>query len=258
MFKSSCVTAFLLSSLTIPLSAAEPAFEVASIKVHNGEGEVNNRPAEEKVRIAPGSISMTNVTLVTCLMDAYKLYRFQVSAPAWMNSSRYDIAARAADPVPPDQLRLMLRTLLAERFHLTFHREQRNLKVYSLTESRRGQELRAAAETGNKEMVMGDGVIVFRNYSIADLIDTLSNVPFRIGRPVLNMTGLEGRYDFELKIAPDALAMKHAFEGMLNDDAGSPSLVDLIQEQLRLRFTTEQRLLDVLTVDAADRTPTAN
>jgi uncharacterized protein (TIGR03435 family) len=77
-------------------------------------------------------------------------------------------------------------------------------------------------------------------------------------RPVLDMTGLEGRYDFEVRIAPDALAMKHAFEGMLKGDADGPSLIDLIQEQLGPRFTTEQHPVDVLTVDGADRTPTAN
>jgi uncharacterized protein (TIGR03435 family) len=86
----------------------------------------------------------------------------------------------------------------------------------------------------------------------------LSKVPFRMDRPVLDMTGLEGRYDFEVRIAPDALAMKHAFEGMLKGDADGPSLIDLIQEQLGPRFTTEQHPVDVLTVDGADRTPTAN
>jgi uncharacterized protein (TIGR03435 family) len=258
MFRTFCVALFLLSHLSLPVSGANPAFEVASIKVNTGEGEMNNRPAEEKIRFAPGSISMTNVTLITCLMDAYRLYRFQISGPLWMNSSRYDIAAKAADPVPPDQIRLMLRALLAERFHLTFHYTQRNLKVYSLNVGGHGHKLRVAEQPGDKAMLMTDGAIMFRNYSIPDLIDTLSNVPFRIDRPVLDMTGLEGRYDFEVRIAPDALAMKSAFEGMLKGDGNGPLLIDLIQEQLGLRFTAEQQSLDVLTVDGADRTPTAN
>ena len=81
---------------------------------------------------------MTNVTLLRCIMDAYGVYRFQVGAPAWMNSSRYDIIAKAAGTVPPDQLRPMLQTLLAERFHLTVHRERKNQKVYVLGRPRAG------------------------------------------------------------------------------------------------------------------------
>ncbi len=258
MFRSSCVAVCLLSYLILPASAADPVFEVASIKVNTGEGEVNNRPAEERVRIAPGSLSMTNVTLVRCLMDAYGLYRFQVSTPGWMNSARYDIVAKAADSARPDQIRLMLRNLLIERFHLTFHQEQKNLKVYALTEGKRGDKLRPAAQPGDKSMAPADGALVFRNYSIADFIDTLANVPFRLDRPVLDMTGLDGKYDFELKIAADAVAMKQAFEGMQKEDMEHPSLIGLIQDQLGLRFTAEQHPMNVLTVDTADRTPTAN
>ena len=107
-------------------------------------------------------------------------------------------------------------------------------------------------------MTMADGALVFRDYSIADFIDALANVPFRINLPVVDMTGLEGRYDFEVKIATDGPAMKHAFEGVLNGDADGLSLIDLIQEQLGLRFTTEEQAVDMLMVDGADRTPTAN
>jgi uncharacterized protein (TIGR03435 family) len=257
MFRISCAAVFLLSYLIFPASAGV-AFDVASIRVNTSGDEVNNRPPEERVRIAPGNISMTNITLITCLMDAYRIYRFQVSAPAWMNSVRYDITAKAADPVPPDQVRLMLRTLLADRFHLTFHQVQKDLKVYSLTQDKREHKLREAAQPGDKSMLMEGGVIVFRNYSVADLIGTLSNVPFHIDRPVLDMTGLEGKYDFEVKIATNELAMKHTFEGMLKDDGDGPSLIDLLHEQLGLRFAAEQHLTDVLTVDGADKAPTAN
>jgi uncharacterized protein (TIGR03435 family) len=257
MVKSSCAAAFLLSCLILPASGSI-AFEVASVRVNTGGGEVDNRPAEEKVRIAPGSLSMTNVTLLTCLMDAYGIHAFQVSAPEWMKSARYDITAKAAGPAPPDQLRLMLQTLLVERFHLTFHHVQKDLRVYSLTKGKRGHKLREAAQPGDKVMGMEDGAIVFRNYSIADFIGALSNVPFSIDRPVRDMTGLEGKYDFEVKVAPDALGMKHAFEGMLKSGGDGPSLIDLVQEQLGLRFTAERASVDVLAVDDVNRTPTAN
>jgi uncharacterized protein (TIGR03435 family) len=107
-------------------------------------------------------------------------------------------------------------------------------------------------------MEMVDGAVVFRSHSIKDFIAALSDAPFRIGRPVRDMTGLEGKYDFELKIAPDSLGMKNAFEGMLRDEGDGPSVIALVQEQLGLRFTAEKASVDVLAVDSADKTPTAN
>jgi uncharacterized protein (TIGR03435 family) len=201
---------------------------------------------------------MTNVTLITCLMDAYKTYAYQISAPTWMNSARYDIIAKAAGPVSTDQVRLMLRALLAERFHMTLHHVSKELNVYSLGPGKRGHKLREAAQPGDKAMAMVDGAMVFRSYSIKDFIAALSEVPFRIGRPVRDMTGLEGKYDFELKIAPDAIGMKQAFEDMLRDVGDGPSVIGLVQEQLGLRFTAEKAFVDVLAVDSADRIPTAN
>jgi uncharacterized protein (TIGR03435 family) len=258
MFKTPCAAAALLLPFLVMPTSAGVAFDVASIKVNTGGGEVNNRPAQEKVRIEPGSLTMTNVTLITCLMDAYRIYAYQISAPGWMNSARYDITAKAAGPVSTDQLRLMLQTLLAERFHLALHHVRKDLNVYSLTPGKRGHKLREAVQPGDKAMEMADGAVVFRSYSIEDFIAALSGAPFRIGRPVQDKTGLEGKYDFELKIAPDGLGMKHVFEGMLRGADDGPTVIDLVQEQLGLRFTAVKASVDVLAVDSADRTPTAN
>jgi uncharacterized protein (TIGR03435 family) len=257
MFRRSFAAALLLWHATFS-AYAEIAFEVASIKVNTGGGEVNNRSAQEKVRLVSGQLSMSNVTLITCIMSAYRIHRFQVSFPAWMNSARYDINAKAGTDAPPEQLRLMLRTLLRERFHLNFHREQKTLGVYLLTQGKGEHKLRPAEQTGDKRMEMSGGAIGFRNYSVAELIETLSNAPFRVDRPVLDMTDLAGRYDFEVTIGADELAMKHAFEGVLRGDGEGPSLLDLVAQQLGLRFTPARRLLEVLTVDSADRTPSAN
>jgi uncharacterized protein (TIGR03435 family) len=251
------VAALFLSFLVLPTWAGV-TFDVASIKVNTGGGEVNNRPAEEKVHIDPGSLTMTNVTLITCLKDAYRIYAYQISAPTWMNSVRYDITAKAAGPVSADQLRLMLQALLAERFHMRLHHVRKELNVYSLAPGKRGHKLREAAQSNDKAMEMVDGAVVFRSYSIKDFIAALSDAPFRIGRPVRDMTGLEGKYDFELKIAPDSLGMKNAFEGMLRDEGDGPSVIALVQEQLGLRFTAEKASVAVLAVDSADKTPTAN
>lgn len=246
-----------LALITLPMTGAT-AFDAASIRVDTAGGEVNNRPAEEEVRIGPGRVTMTNVTLVRCMTEAYGVYSFQIGAPAWMSSARYDIAARTANAVPEDQLRLMLQQLLAERFHLTLHREHRDLGLYSLTRGKQEPQLRDAQHPDSKVMGMANGSVVFRGYSMGDFIAALAGPPFRIDRPVRDMTGLDGKYDFELKISADDAGMKSVFEGMLKAGADGPSVIHLVEEQIGLRFKPEKASLDFLLVDGADRTPTAN
>jgi len=246
-----------LALIALPMTGAT-AFEAASIRVDTAGGEVNNRPAEEKIRIEPGRVAMSNVTLVRCITEAYGVYPFQVGAPGWMSSTRFDIDARTANAVPEDQVRLMLQQLLAERFHLTLHREHRDLSLYSLTRGKREPRLRDAQHPDAKVMGMADGAVLFRGYSIADFISALASPPFRVDRPVRDMTGLTGKYDFELKVSADDAGMKSAFEGMLKAGGDAPSVIDLIQEQIGLRFQAEKASLDFLVVDTANKTPTAN
>jgi uncharacterized protein (TIGR03435 family) len=246
-----------LALITLPITAAT-AFDAASIRVDTAGGEVNNRPAEEKVQVEPGRVTMTNVTLTRCLAEAYGVYPFQIGAPAWMSSTRYDIAARTANAVPKDQLRLMLQQLLAERFHLTLHKEHRDLSLYSLTRGKQEPRLRDAQHPESSVMGMADGTVVFRGYSIADFISALASPPFRVDRPVRDTTGLIGKYDFELKISADDAGMKSVFEGMLRAGGDGPSVIHLVQDQIGLRFKPEKASLDFLVVESADRTPTAN
>lgn len=238
--------------------AGATAFDAASIRVDSAGGEVNNRPAEETVRIEPGRVVMTNVTLIRCLTEAYGVYPFQIGAPAWMNSARYDIAARTANAVPEDQVRLMVQQLLAERFRLTLHREHRDLSLYSLTQGKQEPRVRDAQYPQSTVMGLANGAVVFRGYSIADLIGALAGPPFRLDRPVRDLTGLQGKYDFELKISADDAGMKSVFEGMLKTGGDGPSVINLIQEQIGLRFKPEKASLDFLAVDGANRTPTEN
>lgn len=246
-----------LALIAFPVMGAA-TFDAASIRVNADGGEKNNRPAEEKVLIEPGSLRMTNVTLTRCVTEAYGVYPFQIGAPDWLNSVRYDITARAADHAPEDQVRLMLQQLLAERFHLTLHRERRDLSLYSLERGKQEPRLREAQQPDSKVMGLADGAVLFRGYSMADFIAALAGPPFRVDRPVRDMTGLAGKYDFELKIAADNAGMKSVFEGMMQAGGDVPSVIDLVQQQIGLRFKSEKASLDFLVIDGADRTPTAN
>src|SRR5208337_3976872 len=84
-----------------------------------------------------------------CLQAAYGLQDYQISGPDWLRSERYDIAAKAAGATTGDQAKLMLQTLLAQRFQLTLHRETKDLPVYALVPAKGGHKLRAAASNAS-------------------------------------------------------------------------------------------------------------
>jgi uncharacterized protein (TIGR03435 family) len=113
-------------------------FDVASIKpgaLASAGGEGSRR---ENISSSPDTLTMANVSLASAIKWAYSLHDYQVAGPAWLNDERYDIRAKASGPTPDDQLRLMLRTLLADRFKLTSHRQTKDLPVYALLVAKNG------------------------------------------------------------------------------------------------------------------------
>src|SRR5262245_30041888 len=90
----------------------------------------------------PGRISFTNVSLVNVLLRAYDLKAFQLSAPDWMSSERYDITAQVPSGASQEQCNRMLQTLLTERFHMVLHRDTRELQGFELVAGRGGLKLK--------------------------------------------------------------------------------------------------------------------
>src|SRR5450432_2297443 len=119
----------MLSGAAAGQSTPTPAFDVASVKPssHLVGPDENNR-----ITFEPAGFTGRNVTLRRCLAEAYRLQLSQVVGPAWLDRSEYDIDAKASGPVNKEQIALMLRTLLAERFKLVQHTEAKDLRVYEL------------------------------------------------------------------------------------------------------------------------------
>src|SRR5262249_13244830 len=109
---------------------ASPAFEVASIRAADGNGT--------SISLVPGSLTMRNMNLSACIAWAYRVQRFQVSGPGWLGETSFDIAAKAGRPANEEELRAMMRSLLAERFQLTFHRESKEMQALVLTVGKNG------------------------------------------------------------------------------------------------------------------------
>lgn len=244
-------TYFLLAVL-IPIAGQAQTFDVASIKpdrAGNAGGEGSTR---ESISHDPGALVMRNVTLRSCLRWAYGVANDRISGPAWIGADRYDIQARTEKPATEAQLRLMLQSLLASRFHLTIRRETKELPIYELLVAKDGPKLTPAHEEGQSQMRPGDGDLAYLRYSMPEFAEKLSGIPFRVDRPVVDKTGLSGAFNFKLKIAGDAAEMKSNFERSEGPDVAG------VLRQIGLRLQPRRAPLESLIVESAEKNPSEN
>lgn len=231
-----CAIILLTPSMVFSQAAtARPTFEVASVKP--------STPGSSGGGITPGPDGLTarNVTLLFCIRIAYDVQEYQVSGPGWLNNEQYDIAAKTAAPVGQDQLRLMLQTLLADRFGLVLHRETRPRNVFTLVVGKDGTKLNEA--TGQGDGATADvGHLAFKGASMSALARRLSQ---QLHEPVSDMTGLKGLYDFTLDWQQD-------------DNVPGTSLFTAVQEQLGLKLESKKTQIEVLIIDHAEKIPIAN
>lgn len=112
--------------------SALPTFEVASVKSNK-----NGPTSPMMIRMLPTRVDTTNMPIRVLLQQAYRLPNYQMQGgPAWIDSDRFDIAAKPPDGSQPDQLPLMIRALLIERFKLVAHRETKESPIYTLVMAR--------------------------------------------------------------------------------------------------------------------------
>jgi len=249
----------LLMFTALAANAAPAAFDVASVKSNRTGSMGGEGHTREKIEHSPISLTMTDVTLNSCLKWAYGVRDFQISgAPGWFATERYDINAKAPGPVSEDELKAMMQTLLAERFRLMLRIEKKELPVYALSVAKNGPNLHPATGVTPATMLPTGGGLVFQNVSMADFADRLATRPLRVDRPVVDKTGLNGEWDFTLKFAENAAELKSSLEGMEKGDPGGPSLFTVIQEQLGLRLEPARSSVDTLVIEHADKIPVEN
>lgn len=226
-----CVSAF----------AQQAQFDVASIKPVTVDGTFTSG-----ITTGHGRIDAENVTLKRCIIGAYGVSPSQVvGGPDWLDSDRFRILAKAAQPTDSDaELMRMLQSLLAERFHLVIHRETRPLQAYVLEVARGGPKLEKVAD-GESSTNSSHGQLVARFTSM----DLFAHVLAReVNLPVVDQTGLKGSFNFTLKWTPE--------RELSRPDAG-PSIFTALQEQLGLRLHAQKTPLEVIVIDRAEK-PTDN
>jgi uncharacterized protein (TIGR03435 family) len=240
---------------------APPAFEVASVKVSQttgrdggGRGLLGGRGGRGSIQVSPGSLTMRNVTLKNAIRWAYHVSEFQVSGPDWIDSARYNIVAHASAPANEEQLQLMLQTLLADRFKLVLHRHSKEFQVYVLSPGKNGPKFQESTSLGEGSIeAQADRMsVVVQRTPLSQMIDMLTPV---LGAPVLDMTGLKGKYDITVNLA--------GYMADMQSTGGAPadplSIVKAaLEQQLGLKLESRKTPLDVLVVDSAEKTPTEN
>jgi uncharacterized protein (TIGR03435 family) len=247
-------TSLLVSTALIVSAQTAPQFDVASIKPSQtppGRGPL--AALREDINTTPGNLTMRNVTLATSIRWAYHLNAYQVSGPDSISADRFDIIAKAANPAPESQLRLMLQALLADRFKLTFHRQTKELSGYALVPGKGPNKLHVVEGDAGGEGSMVGGGLIFEGHQMpmSRLADILSGI---MKAPVLDMTGLDGHYDFKVDMRPY----------ITPPQPGEPPLdlpgiaIVALQAELGLKLESRKANLEVFQVDHAEKTPTEN
>ena len=264
-------------------STAFPSFEVVSIKP-NHSGDPNRFFSYHD----PSRLIATDVTARMIIEFAYNVRDFQLEGgPSWIGSAGYDIDAKLEDSLVGelqklpteqrlDQNRLMMQSLLADRFKLSVTHSTKELPVYALVVAKGGPKLNEAAPpaiqgnaaasppasargsvpptrpgpgAGSTLSISRDGEAIFKakSMSIAVLLDTLSR---QLGRQILDRTGLKGAYDFTLQYTPETpiLGLQDPGAAPPPDSSGT-SIFTALQEQLGLRLELTKGPVDVLVID---------
>ncbi|MGA7234701.1 MAG: TIGR03435 family protein [Bryobacteraceae bacterium] len=236
--------AIFLASFAYAQTPAALQFEVAAIKPASPE-EI--QAGSSGCYTGHGRARCTDVTLKRCIVGAYHAGPGQiVGGPSWIDSDRFHIEAKAAEAVGDDaELDAMMKALLAERFHLTLHRETRNLQALVLEAAKNGPKLEKAPG-GEAVTDSSQGLLTLKNTTMDGLAERLARVT---ELPVVNHTAIDGVFNMKLVWTP---------EGENPKGPGSPpSLFTAIQEQLGLRLQSQKTQVEVLVVDHAER-PDAN
>ena len=232
---------FLLTSIAAQAQAPRVEFEVVSIKL----GDPTDPSSSG--RTAPGRLEMRNATLATLIRNAYGLHEYQLEGgPKWMKSERFHIDAKLPAGAARDQTRLMMQAMLADRFQLEFHRVTKSMPIYNLVVASGGPKIPAAtAEQPQGGSSQGPRQIKGSGIPVSSLAQMLIGA---VGAPVVDRTGLEGKYTFALEFAPQSGA---------REDETLPSIFTVLQERLGLKLESGKGPVEVLVVDRAER-PSAN
>jgi uncharacterized protein (TIGR03435 family) len=241
-----------------PMAAdADPAFDVATIKP-NPSGSATLQGLTMNGR----NFRVRNGSVIDLITVAYNVQVKQVvGAPAWADSDRYDIDGLPDQPGQPNmvQLKGMMQKLLADRYKLTIHHEKREMAAYVLSGGKAEGLKLTASQTVQGQLpgmfaTPGKGGLTLHvvNGTMGDFTGFLQMIV--LDKPVVDRTGIDGRYDENITFLPD-LSQFHGNPPKLppSDDPDAPDLFTAIQQQTGLKLAAEKTDVDVIVIDRVEK-----
>ena len=238
----------LVFALLAGALAHAQSFEVASIK--------RTPPGARgmSIRCEHGTFTASNATLRNLIGSAYHLHNYELSgAPGWIDSDRFDVAARMPAGATGEQCWTMIGNLLAERFKLAVHRETRQVPGYALAVAKSGPRLREATtrydDGVSRPLFTGSrGNLTAERINMTLLANMLAG---ELDAPVEDATGLRGDYQLHLEWTPEN------WRGPSNPDR--PLIYTALDEQLGLKLESRHNVpVQAIVVDRIEREPTQN
>jgi uncharacterized protein (TIGR03435 family) len=258
--------------VTSNLPAMPTEFEVASVKA--------NKSGQQGTSIVPkagGRIEITNATLKLMIALAWSLERDQnriVGGPKWTDSDRFDVIAKTSAfpenaPPPFDAVRVMVRSLLQDRFKIAAHMEDQQGDTWNFVVAKGGPKMKQA-DPANRPgckpsqaapTTSGTPMLEYlcQNTTMAQLLDGIRNVAGGyVDRPAVDMTGLKDAYDFTIRWTPrNALLNSGDGSASAADPSGGISFFDAVEKQLGIRMESGKQKISVLVIDHVEQ-PTEN
>ena len=277
-----------MCSATNSQNAAPPTFEVASVKACQPN---DRRPA--RISSGPGTkdperFTAVNISLLGLIEYAYDLKPHQRSFQPWMDDESFDVTAKVPAGATPEECKLMLQNLLVERFNLQFHVETKEMPIYELVIAKSGPKLKESTRPpdepqpthdvivgpdgfpvlspGNRPMVLVsvEGKVTARAYG-ESAKDIAARLALRVHRPVIDSTGLKGKYDYTVHydlnaehVAAMSAPTSPPYAASLAESERGPSVFVAIQNELGLQLKPSKGPVPMFVIDGARKTPTEN
>jgi uncharacterized protein (TIGR03435 family) len=285
-------------ALACAASAQTPAFEVASVKIAEPitPAMVQAGRAQIGVTIDALNVRISKFSMFELMTLAFQVKGHQISGPTWMVTERYDVQAKLPEGGKRGQVPAMLQTLLAERFGLRYHKENREISIYALVVTKSGPHMKAAVEEpegspvpasggqlrggiavgaggtmtstgpgGNMQVTPGPGGnlhLESKKMTMAGLVSFISRY---FEQPLMDMTDLKGAYELECDVSGEEIRNAARAAGLTvapraADAPSDPSGVSLRSslEKLGLKLEGRKTSVEVIVVDKLEKAPTEN
>lgn len=216
-----------------------PRFEVTSVR------PTPPNPPDSIIYSGPDGVTFTDLPLLPMIADAYEINRDQIlGVPAWIKNENFDIQAKTEKPATRAQLKLMMQSLLAERFQLKAHPETRRMRGFVMSVGSKGVKLTPAKKSEDPpRIVPAPTGLTVSNATVEEVAKYLSAFA---NKPLIDETGIGGRYDWNVTLQPDPNIMLFSF-------AYFEDLFRAIEAQMGIQFREREINGKVLVIESASR-----